>query len=131
MPRGKAGAKKKPKRNTGKPVEKRTLLYKDKRCWMKAGDVLLVSRRDYQMSKVDVIYKYTDEETRALTKTHEIPEFFLDLLLCSNKNEDDNFIWDDEGDDEEDRKEEEYNISEKLSYEDIHNMISSSEDETE
>ena len=165
MPRGKAGAKKKPKRNTGKPVVKRSLIYKDdmeeyaqmikmlgdrrimvmlpdkseilaiiprrfrKRCWMKVGDVLLVSRRDYQITKLDVIYKYTDEETRSLSIEHEIPEFFLNSLLSGNrdKNDDDNFLWDDDDNDDDD---DDVKLpSQKINYEDINDMISSSEEE--
>ena len=48
-----------------------------KRCWMKAGDVLLASYREFQNDKLDIIYKYTPEEARKLVNYKEIPSFFL------------------------------------------------------
>mgnify|MGYP001329172382 CR=1 FL=1 len=52
-----------------------------KRCWFKAGDVIIVARRDFQQDKFDVVYKYNEEETKQLIKTFEIPEFFKDSTL--------------------------------------------------
>lgn len=49
-----------------------------KRCWMTPGDVVLVSRRSFQDDKLDILYKYNDEEKRKLHKKGEIPPFFLD-----------------------------------------------------
>lgn len=49
-----------------------------KRCWMKIGDTLIVSRRDFQESKWDVCYKYNEDEVRLLIKKDEIPSFFAD-----------------------------------------------------
>ena len=49
-----------------------------KRCWMKAGDTLIVSRRDFQESKWDVCYKYNEDEVRVLVRKDELPSFFLD-----------------------------------------------------
>lgn len=49
-----------------------------KRCWMKAGDTLIVSRRDFQESKWDVCYKYNEDEVRVLIRKDEIPPFFAD-----------------------------------------------------
>ena len=49
-----------------------------KRCWMKAGDVLLASYREFQDNKLDIIHKYTPEEARQLVNFEEIPSFFLD-----------------------------------------------------
>lgn len=44
------------------------------------GDVVLVSYREFQDSRCDIIVKYTDGEARELLKRREIPEFFLDGL---------------------------------------------------
>lgn len=55
-----------------------------KRCWMKAGDTLIVSRRDFQESKWDVCYKYNEDEVRLLIKKDEIPPFFADNSSDSN-----------------------------------------------
>ncbi len=49
-----------------------------KRCWMKAGDTLIVSRRDFQESKWDVCYKYNEDEVRVMVRKDELPSFFLD-----------------------------------------------------
>jgi len=88
-----------------------------KRCWIKVGDVLILSRRDFQDAKLDVIYKYNDEETRRLAKENEIPEFFLDASMPDGgrDNDDENFLWED-SDEEPD---EVAPPPKKLSYEDI------------
>lgn len=103
-----------------------------KRCWIKLGDVLLISRREYQQSKLDVIYKYTDMEARKLAKEYEIPEFFLDSLVSEHIENNDNFLWEEDDDDEnneDDDEDKQKNITEKFSYEDINNMISDEESE--
>jgi translation initiation factor 1A len=131
--------KKKNKKNSNKPVEKRVLIFKEelqeyakiikllgdrkvtlllsdnseclgiipgrfrKRVWMKTGDIVLVSRRDFQDNKLDIIYKYNDEEKRTLVKKYEIPEYFLDdnhktdnenigNIIISNETEEDNLF---------------------------------------
>jgi len=160
MPRGKAGAKKKPKRNNGQTSVKRVIIYKDdmeeyaqitkmlgdrkitvmlpdksemlavipgrfrKRCWMKVGDILIVSRREFQATKLDVIHKGNDEETRKLAKDHEIPEFFLQSFVGGDGEDDDdeNLVWDDEVDDEVD-DEKNKSVLQKMSYDEINNMI--------
>jgi translation initiation factor 1A len=45
-----------------------------KRNWIANGDVILVSIRDYEPEKCDVIDKYTEDEIRKLKKAGEIPE---------------------------------------------------------
>jgi translation initiation factor 1A len=47
-----------------------------KRCWFDIGDLCLVSFREYQDNKVDIIYKYTPDERRSLHRTGEIPIAF-------------------------------------------------------
>ena len=49
-----------------------------KRVWMSSGDIVLISRRDFQNNKVDIIHKYYLEEIRFLYAQGEIPVFFLD-----------------------------------------------------
>ena len=51
-----------------------------KRCWMRVGDIVIVSRRDFQDTKMDILHKYTDEETKILAREYEIPPFFLDTV---------------------------------------------------
>ena len=47
-----------------------------KRCWFDIGDVCLVSQREFQEGKVDIIYKYTSDEARDLCRVGEIPAQF-------------------------------------------------------
>ncbi|CAG8581718.1 218_t:CDS:2 [Paraglomus brasilianum] len=45
-----------------------------KKVWINQGDIILISLRDYQDSKADVILKYTTEEARNLKAYGELPE---------------------------------------------------------
>ncbi|CUV07885.1 hypothetical protein [Cryptosporidium parvum Iowa II] len=45
-----------------------------KKVWVNPGDIVLVSLRDFQDSKGDIILKYTPDEARALKSKGEIPE---------------------------------------------------------
>lgn len=51
-----------------------------KRCWMKPGDVLLASHREFQGDKLDIIHKYEYDEAKKLVGMGEIPSFFLDAI---------------------------------------------------
>lgn len=42
--------------------------------WVAAGDIILISLREYQDDKADVIVKFTADEARALKAAREIPE---------------------------------------------------------
>tara|TARA_B100001094_G_scaffold120353_2_gene116081 strand:+ start:2201 stop:2614 length:414 start_codon:yes stop_codon:yes gene_type:complete len=43
-----------------------------KRVWISIGDTVLVSLREYQDEKADIIHKYTSEETKTLISYSEI-----------------------------------------------------------
>jgi translation initiation factor 1A len=58
-----------------------------KKVWVSAGDIVLVSLRDYQDDKGDVILKYAPDEARQLKALGQLPE-----SVVINDN--------DEGDDE-------------------------------
>lgn len=45
-----------------------------KKVWVNVGDVILVSLREYQDEKGDVIMKYNPDEARQLKKMGELPE---------------------------------------------------------
>jgi len=45
-----------------------------KKVWVNSGDIILVSLRDYQDDKADVIVKYTPDEARTLKNYGELPE---------------------------------------------------------
>jgi translation initiation factor 1A len=55
-----------------------------KRLWMKCEDVVLIGRREFQDNKLDIIYKYNDDEARRLVKLFEIPDFFLQGVTTSS-----------------------------------------------
>lgn len=44
-----------------------------RRAWVHLRDIILVSLRDFEPGKVDMIHKYTDEEARNLRAYKEIP----------------------------------------------------------
>lgn len=45
-----------------------------KKVWVSAGDIVLVSLRDYQDEKGDVILKYAPDEARQLKALGQLPE---------------------------------------------------------
>lgn len=45
-----------------------------KKVWINQGDIILLSLRDFQDNKGDVILKYTADEARALKSYGELPE---------------------------------------------------------
>ena len=55
-----------------------------KRIWINLNDIVLVSLRDFQQDKGDIIHKYNDSESKRLQKMGE-----LDNIISPNKNEDD------------------------------------------
>ncbi|KNG75979.1 translation initiation factor eIF-1A [Plasmodium falciparum IGH-CR14] len=141
MPKNKGkGGKNRRRGKNDNEGEKRELLYKEedqeahcfdgvkrlchirgkmrKRVWINSGDIILVSLRDYQDSKADVIAKYTPDEARSLKAHGELPE-------TAKINETD--IFDDDGqngveflDDESDEEaQEEMNNARRLDIEDV------------
>ena len=58
-----------------------------KRCWMKEGDIVLVSFREFEEKKVDIVYKYDDNQRRELYRNKEIPSFFMDVTSTKDNNE--------------------------------------------
>merc|ERR1719240_1135209 len=53
-----------------------------KKMWVNTGDIVLISLREFQTDKADVILKYSSEEARKLKKQGELPE-------CAKINETD------------------------------------------
>ncbi|KAJ9107665.1 Translation initiation factor 1A [Naganishia friedmannii] len=45
-----------------------------KKVWINQGDIILISLRDFQDDKADVIVKYTVEEARNLKQYGELPD---------------------------------------------------------
>ena len=81
-----------------------------KRCWIAVDNVILVSFREFEESKVDVIHKYTQEEVEKLIQYLEMPASFgkpsslvsTEDVSGEGVNEDSGFIWKNEDDDQED-----------------------------
>ena len=70
-----------------------------KKIWIAMGDVVLVSRREYEDDKCDIILKYTEEEVRKLKSLNEIPES-IKLPENENKpNEDADIVFGSDDDD--------------------------------
>lgn len=64
---------------------------------VKPGDIVLVSHREFQPTKLDILHKYTSEEARRLYKEDEIPKFFIQIdAVCAQEEEDIGFDFDDE-----------------------------------
>ncbi|MCQ2817003.1 MAG: translation initiation factor eIF-1A [archaeon] len=55
-----------------------------KKCWIANGDVVLVSLREFDEEKCDVVHKYFDDEVRKLKKAGELP----DSLVVREADED-------------------------------------------
>lgn len=73
-----------------------------KRVWIKPDDIVIVSRREFQNNKLDIIHKYNSDEIRKLHKIGDIPDFFLDGDAESTQNNDNGFtIRNDDSDDDE------------------------------
>lgn len=66
-----------------------------KRVWMLSGDVVIIARREFQDSKVDILHKYNNEEIRLLHKKGEIPDFFIDTQTTEH-DENDDWAFDDD-----------------------------------
>lgn len=49
-----------------------------KRCWMNSGDVVLISYRSFETTKVDIVHKYNQDEVVKLVKMEEIPMTFFE-----------------------------------------------------
>jgi translation initiation factor 1A len=70
-----------------------------KRVWIKVDDIVLVTLREFQSEKGDIIHKYNPDEVRTLRKKGEIPE----LAGNMNEGEDDDgltIVFEEEKEDE-------------------------------
>lgn len=75
---------------------------KRKRQFIRLDDVVLVSRRDFQEGKMDIIHKYTEDEVRKLVQYGEVPPWFAKTSAmisdagCHQTTEDLGFDFQDE-----------------------------------
>jgi translation initiation factor 1A len=56
------------------------------------GDLVLVSRRDFEPSKVDVMHKYAHDEVSILVYQRDLPERLMRLLTNPDNTEGDEYI---------------------------------------
>lgn len=71
--------------------------------WVGAGDIILVSLRDYQDEKGDVILKYTADEARQLKSTGELPEStVINETANAGEGDEGGFEFEDGSDDSDD-----------------------------
>ena len=87
-----------------------------KKQWVKVGNYILISERDYEQEKVDVIHVYNDGEMNELKKKGLISESLVNLKDNNgNKIEDDEFkdFIDMDDEPEIDKKEKRYQKTEK------------------
>ena len=77
-----------------------------KKVWIAVDDVVLISRREYQIDKVDVVHKYNDKEIRYLIQYQEIPSSFgrssamMEDNVANNTVPDDGIIFQEEQEDD-------------------------------
>ncbi|GAA5853433.1 uncharacterized protein RHOBADRAFT_46628 [Rhodotorula graminis WP1] len=88
-----------------------------KKVWINQGDIVLLSLRDFQDDKADVIQKYSSDEARKLKQYGELPETakINETDLGGNEEGDDVVEFDevsaDEDDDDDDeRKDDDFDI---------------------
>lgn len=72
-----------------------------KKVWVSAGDIVLISLRDFQEDKADVILKYAPEEARQLKALGQLPD---SVVINDNDGGDDEggFEFEDESGDDSD-----------------------------
>jgi initiation factor 1A len=70
-----------------------------KRCWIGKQTVLLVSARDFEPGKVDILDKFEDAEVRGLIDLGEIPSSFQ--VVDGVEKEDEDVVFGDFSEEEE------------------------------
>jgi len=92
-----------------------------KKVWINQGDIILLSLRDFQDDKADVIQKYTADEARNLKAYGELPETakINETDTFGPGDEDDNVEFDevsaDEADEDLPAKQDDFDIVSSLS----------------
>jgi len=79
---------------------------KKKKIFVKTGDVVIISLREFEDAKCDVIYVYKLKEIKELKKLGEIPQTITEEVEEEEKDIGVDFNGDDEEGDEEEKKEE-------------------------
>ena len=64
-----------------------------RRVWINKEDIVLVSLRNFENKKCDIVHKYTDEEVRVLRKKGHLPDKRLQDDDSENDDDSDNIIF--------------------------------------
>lgn len=64
-----------------------------KRAWVNLDSIVIISLRDYQDDKCDIIHTYNEDETHRLIKLGEIDEKITDIVK-NNQTEECSFTFD-------------------------------------
>lgn len=69
-----------------------------KKVWIARDDIVLVSFRDFEESKCDIVLKYSSDEVRLLIKRLHLPDSFMKLARKENTIDklDDEIVFEDE-----------------------------------
>ena len=67
-----------------------------KKIWIKQDDIVLLSLRDFQKNKADIILKYSKSEVRFLQFQKEIPHDFGSSNIINSENDTDTILFDDD-----------------------------------
>lgn len=78
-----------------------------KKVWINLGDIILISLRNFEEGKADVLRKYTADEARSLKAYEELPEHakINNTENFENGPEDDEVVFDHDGDNSEEEGE--------------------------
>jgi translation initiation factor 1A len=95
---------------------------------IKVFDVVLISIRTFQNDKVDIIYKYNDDEIRLFKKNREISESLINMTTEGKVfKEDNNIVMEDDDEDIDniyiDEDEQKRRRRANINYMDIHNKM--------
>ncbi|BGP42801.1 Translation initiation factor 1A [Rhodotorula kratochvilovae] len=92
-----------------------------KKVWINQGDIVLLSLRDFQDDKADVIQKYSADEARKLKQYGELPETAkINETDLGDGGEGDDLVEfdevsaDEDEDDDDERKDDDFDIARKL-----------------
>jgi len=76
----------------------------NKRVLIEEGDIVVVSKRDFQSNKVDIVHKYNLEQTQYLINNKELSDVLINEYYKNShktdKSEDTHIIFDDKKDDD-------------------------------
>jgi translation initiation factor 1A len=67
-----------------------------KKVWVASGDIVLVSYRDYQDDKSDLVHKYLPNEVKKLVSTEQLNMCILDKLELGREEDDIEFADEDD-----------------------------------